>query len=128
MRPRTIDYPSCLSLCPVYLWRYHQPTEAPVQCLIRKHSMLVRNINMTLQALKVTGTVNEQGQLVLDRALELPENSHVEVIILMQNATSEAEDTPDEEVLADLRQAWHEAMTGQTIPVSQLWDGIDDEA
>jgi len=83
---------------------------------------------MTLQAFKVTGTINENGQLVLDHALELPENSHVEVIILMQNTTSEAEDTPTEEVLSDLRQAWHEATTGQTIPVSQLWDSIDDEA
>lgn len=25
------------------------------------------------------------------------------------------------------RQGWKEAMTGQTIPVSQLWDGIDAE-
>jgi hypothetical protein len=27
-------------------------------------------------------------------------------------------------MLADFRQAWHEAMTGQTIPISQLWDDI----
>ena len=25
------------------------------------------------------------------------------------------------------RQGWQEAMTGNTIPVSQLWDGIDAE-
>lgn len=25
------------------------------------------------------------------------------------------------------RQGWQEAMTGDTIPVSQLWDGIDAE-
>ena len=25
------------------------------------------------------------------------------------------------------RQGWHEAVTGQTIPLSQLWDGIDAE-
>lgn len=25
------------------------------------------------------------------------------------------------------RQGWHEAMTGQTIPLSQIWDGIDTE-
>ncbi len=23
------------------------------------------------------------------------------------------------------RQGWHEAMTGQTIPLDELWDGID---
>jgi hypothetical protein len=27
-------------------------------------------------------------------------------------------------MLADFRQAWHEAMTVQTIPISQLWEDI----
>ncbi|NEO50222.1 MAG: hypothetical protein F6K55_41525 [Moorea sp. SIO4A3] len=26
------------------------------------------------------------------------------------------------------RQGWQEAMTGNTLPVSQLWDGIDPES
>jgi hypothetical protein len=25
------------------------------------------------------------------------------------------------------RQGWHDAMTGNTIPIAQLWDGIDVE-
>lgn len=43
-----------------------------------------------------------------------------------------ADDTPKSEVLNDFRQAWHEAMTGQGIPVRQLWaeleaqDSLDD--
>jgi hypothetical protein len=32
-----------------------------------------------------------------------------------------AEDTPRDQVLASFRQAWHEAMTGQGMPVAQLW-------
>ena len=28
---------------------------------------------------------------------------------------------------ASFRQGWQEAMTGQTHPVSELWDGIDAE-
>ena len=28
---------------------------------------------------------------------------------------------------ASFRQGWKEAMDGQTIPVSELWDGIDAE-
>ncbi|MEM9220143.1 MAG: caspase family protein [Cyanobacteria bacterium P01_F01_bin.150] len=32
-----------------------------------------------------------------------------------------------EEILSDLKQAWHEAMTGQTIPVSQLWDDLNND-
>lgn len=27
---------------------------------------------------------------------------------------------------ADFRQAWHEAMSGQTIPIAQLWEGLED--
>jgi hypothetical protein len=43
-----------------------------------------------------------------------------------------ADDTPKSEMLSDFRQAWHEAMTGQGIPVRQLWaeleaqDSLDD--
>ncbi|MGF2035297.1 MAG: hypothetical protein RMZ43_008285 [Nostoc sp. CmiVER01] len=53
-------------------------------------------------------------------------NSRVEVIILIPeeevlNNQSQAE------VLADFRQAWHEAMTGQTIPVAQLWEGLEND-
>lgn len=27
----------------------------------------------------------------------------------------------------ELRQAWHEAMTGDTRPVSELWDALEDD-
>jgi hypothetical protein len=37
------------------------------------------------------------------------------------------EDTPKEQVLADFRQAWHEAKTGQGIPVAQLWEQLENE-
>ena len=87
-----------------------------------------------MQAVKVTGIINKDGQLQLDQPLNLAQNSRVEVIVLVQDSVSTENvsspsdtDTPDEEVLSDLRQAWHEAMTGQTIPVSELWDGLEDE-
>jgi ATP-dependent exoDNAse (exonuclease V) alpha subunit len=79
-----------------------------------------------MKALKVTGKINEEGQLTLDHPLTTDKNSRVEIIVLIPEA-----DTLDEpsqaEVLADLRQAWHEAMTGQTIPVAQLWEDLDDD-
>ena len=37
------------------------------------------------------------------------------------------EDTPKYQVLADFRQAWHEAMTGQGVPISQLWPELENE-
>lgn len=35
------------------------------------------------------------------------------------------DDDPTETVIESIRQGWHEAMTGQTYPIAQLWDGID---
>ncbi|ACC83599.1 hypothetical protein [Nostoc punctiforme] len=79
-----------------------------------------------MKALKVMATINEEGQLTLDHPLTIDKNSRVEVIVLIPD-----EETPDEtsqtEVLADFRQAWQEAMTGQTIPVAQLWEGLKDD-
>ncbi|MBD2183138.1 hypothetical protein [Aerosakkonema funiforme] len=34
------------------------------------------------------------------------------------------EDKTKEEIIADFRQAWYEAMTGQTIPIAQVWEGV----
>nr|WP_254923703.1 hypothetical protein [Pseudanabaena sp. SR411] len=64
-------------------------------------------------------TINEQGQLTLDSPLINDKNSRVEVIVLIPEQI-DLEDQSQSEVLADFRQAWHEAMTGKTIPVSQL--------
>ncbi|BAZ02585.1 hypothetical protein NIES37_65980 [Tolypothrix tenuis PCC 7101] len=78
-----------------------------------------------MKALKVMATINEEGQLTLDHPLTTDKNSRVEVIVLIPD-----DEAPDQisqaEVLADFRQAWQEAMTGQTIPLSQLWEGFED--
>lgn len=39
-------------------------------------------------------------------------------------ADEEFEDTPDEKIVEDFRQAWHEAMTGQTRPAREALDEI----
>ena len=79
-----------------------------------------------MRAFKTMATINEQGQPTLDDPLLTNQNSRVEIIVLIPE--NEDLDEPSKaEILADFRQAWHEAMTGQTIPISQLWDGIEDE-
>jgi GTPase SAR1 family protein len=78
-----------------------------------------------MKAIKTTGSINEQGQIQLDRPLLGDYNRRVEVIILLsENLDLEVDGESKEEILSDLRQAWHEAMTGQTIPASQIWAGI----
>ena len=78
-----------------------------------------------MKALKVMATIDEQGQLTLDKPLITDKNSRVEVIVLIPEE-ADLDDSSQAEVLADFRQAWHEAMTGQTISVAQLWEGLED--
>ena len=35
------------------------------------------------------------------------------------------DDEPKEDVINDLKQAWQDAKAGNTIPLSQMWEGID---
>ena len=42
--------------------------------------------------------------------------------LLSQEVKPLAKNSEKEEIIEDFRQAWHEAMTEQTIPVSQLWE------
>ncbi len=55
--------------------------------------------------------VDDFYQLLIDRQLRTP---------------SDPDDDPDELILAHLRISLQQAVTGQTIPLSQLWEGIND--
>ncbi|MCU0564999.1 MAG: hypothetical protein MUF49_00180 [Oculatellaceae cyanobacterium Prado106] len=75
-------------------------------------------------------TIDQQGQLTLDQPLLADYNSRVEVIVLISDEPEEGEEEQGKakaEILRDFRQAWHEAKTGQTIPVAQLWEGLEDD-
>jgi hypothetical protein len=82
-----------------------------------------------MQAFEVMGTVDENGQLVLDQSLEIGHKSRVKVIILVtqdNESESDPDDTPVEEIKASLRRALKEMKSGQTRPLSELWERIDD--
>ncbi|TBR57563.1 hypothetical protein B4U84_16380 [Westiellopsis prolifica IICB1] len=80
-----------------------------------------------MKAIKVMATIDEHGQLTLDQPLITDKNSRVEVIVLIPEAAEIDEDGKSKkDILEDFRQAWQEAMTGQTIPVAQLWEGLED--
>jgi hypothetical protein len=69
----------------------------------------------------------------LDAALALAlKLSPVDKVRLLERVASTLEHEmtqrkTESEVAADLRAAWHEAMSDQTHPVSALWDDIDDK-
>jgi hypothetical protein len=81
-----------------------------------------------MKALKIMATIDERGQLVLDSPLMTYKNSRVEAIVLIPEP-SEVEEEEESKValLQDFRQAWYEAMTGQTIPIDRLWEGLEND-
>jgi hypothetical protein len=84
-----------------------------------------------MKSFEVKGTIDEKGQLILDRPLTLDTPGPVRIIVLFQEPTDEGEDDPDdtpvEEVKASLKRAFQEAKTRQRIPLSQMWEGINVE-
>jgi hypothetical protein len=79
-----------------------------------------------MKAIEVTGVVDGKGNLSLDSPVEDFAQGRVRVIILYSEKDLEdPDDTPLEEVKESLRRALQEAKSGQRIPISQMWDGID---
>lgn len=79
-----------------------------------------------MKEIEVTGTIDKDGRLSLQERLPLTVGSSVQVIVrYSEDATHNPDDTPVEEIKASLKQAWKEAQLGETIPLSQMWDGID---
>jgi hypothetical protein len=73
-----------------------------------------------MRAFKTMVTINEQGQPNLDDPLLTHQNSRVEIIVLIPD-NNDLDEPSKSEILADFRQTWHEAMTEQTITLSQVW-------
>lgn len=67
---------------------------------------------MTAQVLELEGTWEE----ILAQAANFADR-RVRIIVLAEEPLKSAEDC--------FRQGWHEAMTGETVPLSELWEGID---
>lgn len=74
-----------------------------------------------LERLKDTDLAHQlpQGDTTVFEAIPLPSGDDDE------NEVADPDDTPDEIVLAQLRQGLQEALTDRTLPRSQMWEGID---
>jgi hypothetical protein len=59
---------------------------------------------------------------------QLSLNEQQEVLqYLVKKTREDLDDTPDDIVVEGIKQGLIEAMSGQTIPLSQMWKGIDVE-
>jgi hypothetical protein len=82
-----------------------------------------------MQKIEVTGTIDQQGYIQLDHPLNISDRKNVRIIVLVSETDEGNDDNdydePDENILSGLRQALSEVKAGQTVPLSELWDGID---
>ena len=79
-----------------------------------------------MKAIETTATITDLGQLTLDEPLTPTQSRRVRVIVLIpEDEEPDPHETPDEVILESIRQGLYEAFTGQTIPLSQMWEGID---
>ena len=59
---------------------------------------------------------------------QLSLNEQQEVLqYLVEKTREDIDDTPDDIVIEGIKQGLKEAMRGQTIPLSQMWEEIDVE-
>ncbi|MGL6138029.1 MAG: type II toxin-antitoxin system RelN family antitoxin [Planktothrix sp.] len=81
-----------------------------------------------MKAIETTATINESGQLTLDQSLGITKQQRVRVIVLIpEDDEVDPNETPTEIIIEGIRQGLYEALTGQTIPLSEMWEGIDAE-
>ena len=81
-----------------------------------------------MKAIETTATINENGEFTLDKSLEVTKPQRVRVIVLLSEEDEiDPDETPTEIVIEGIRQGLHEALTGQTLPLSEMWEGIDAE-
>ncbi|MEA5467914.1 hypothetical protein [Spirulina sp. 06S082] len=72
-------------------------------------------------------------QKIIDEIKEIPESQQEELYQLIQefrhransNQSPELYETPDEEIIAGIREGMRQALAGEVIPLEKMWEGID---
>ena len=74
-----------------------------------------------MKAIETTATIDEAAQLTLDQSLDIHKPQRVRVIVLMsEDEEQDPDETPTEVVIAGIHQGLREALSGQTIPLSEM--------
>jgi hypothetical protein len=81
-----------------------------------------------MKAIETTATINKKGELKLDKSIKFTKPQRDRIIILFsEEDETDPDETPTEIVIEGIRQGLHEALTGQTVSLSEMWEGIDAE-
>ena len=74
-------------------------------------------------------------QKIIDELNEIPEEKLTQIYELIhyfrlglnQEKAIDPDDTPTPQVIEGIQQGMKEAIAGETIPLAQMWDGIDED-
>ena len=78
-----------------------------------------------MKSLRVPGRIDENGRLILDYLLDALKPQQVELDIwLLDDDLADYCEPTNEEILGGIREGLHDCLTGNTSPVSELWDEL----
>jgi hypothetical protein len=103
----------------------HQIDRA-IDRLSPEHLALVASFIEFLSQKQHQGVIVSQNNLAEVFSAEIPEMPTANSFSILEPSEID-EGQSKAALIQDFRQAWHEAMTGQTIPVAQMWEGIENE-
>lgn len=69
-------------------------------------------------------------EMAIAKIRQLPPEQQQQVFQFVESLEKKANDpdeTPTEEAIAGIQQGLKEALNGETLPLSQMWEGIDVE-
>jgi hypothetical protein len=69
----------------------------------------------------------DQLLFLIDQLSKAEQAEILQYLIKQQNDHPDPDDTPNEVVIAGIQQGFKEALSGQLIPLAQMWEGIDVE-
>ncbi len=69
--------------------------------------------------------IDELNKIPEDKLNQIYEFIHYFRLGLNQEESTDPDDTPTSEVIEGIQQGMKEALAGETIPLAQMWDGID---
>jgi hypothetical protein len=79
-----------------------------------------------MKAYELNAKVNANGELEIPKLpLHLQQDTVVRIIVLVNE--SNVADEPDETGFStqSFQKSWQQAVNGDTLPLSQLWEGLD---
>jgi hypothetical protein len=69
--------------------------------------------------------IDELNEIPEDKLNQIYELIHYFRLGLNQQTSTDPDDTPTSQVIEGIQQGMKEALAGETIPASQMWNGID---